>query len=355
MMLAQRFPEHFDGIVAGNPGFNLPQAAVAQAWDTQAFAALATTAGADGQPYLPSTFSEADLALVAEAVLRRCDALDGLTDGVIDDLPACRFRPATLDCRRRAKPCLSAAQVPALRKVFGGVRNSRGRRLYADWPYDAGIGSPFWRLWKLGSLQSASNDALNVLIGGLALPYVFVTPPAAIAADGLLPYLLGFDFDADARRIFATSGAYTPSAVAFMSARSPNLAGLERRSGKLIVYHGASDPVFSVHDTIAWYRRVLRRMPGARQLARLFVVPGMTHCSGGPATESFDVLAPIVDWVEHGRAPDRIVARARAGTPWPGRTRPLCPYPEQSRYLGTGDIDDADSFGCTHPRSGARR
>jgi feruloyl esterase len=355
MVASQRFPGHFDGIVAGDPGFRLPQAAVAEAWDSQVFAALATQLDVGGQPYLPTTFSTGDLALVAQAVLARCDALDGLADGIIDDLPSCRLDPAELQCPgAKDATCLSPEQVAALQKVFRGARNSRGRVLYSDWPYDAGIGDGGWRVWKLGFPAPPGaplvNNAINVTLGATALPYVFVTPPDPVPAADLVRYMLEFDFDRDAPRIFHASGIYTESPVEFMTAASTDLREFRRRGNKLIIYHGASDPVFSVNDTIRWYRRLAREAPGrVDRFVRLFVIPGMTHCAGGPATDAFDALAPIVEWVEHGRAPEAIVATARATSPWPGRTRPLCPYPAQARYTGSGDIDNAGSFVCRLP------
>jgi len=358
MVASQRFPDHFDGIVAGDPGFNLPQAAVAEAWDSQAFAAVAAQVDVNGQPYLPTTFSNGDLALLANAVLEQCDARDGLVDGIIDNLPACHFDPAALQCLgAKNTTCLAPEQVKALNKVFGGAKNSDGRRLYADWPYDAGVGAPGWRVWKIGFPAAPGaplvNGAINLTLGASALPYVFMTPPDQIGGNELARYMFDFDFDADAPRIFQRSGTYRQSSMAFMSAHSTDLRKFERRGNKLIVYHGASDPVFSLNDTIRWYQRLNRHTHGAAgRFARLFVMPGMNHCAGGPTTDGTDFLTPIVDWVEHGHAPERIVATAGAASPWPGRMRPLCPYPQQTRYKGSGDINLADNFECRRPDHG---
>jgi hypothetical protein len=355
MVASQRFPGHFDGIVAGNPGFNLPRAAIAEAWDSQAFGRAATQVDVGGEPYLPTSFSFGDLGLVAGAVLAACDGRDGLEDGIIDNGPACRFDPGVLECpSAKDATCLAREQVAALRDVFAGARSSRGLPLYSDWPYDAGIAAPGWRVWKIGFPaapgQPLVNNAINLTLGAGALPYVFMTPPDLVPASGLVSYMFGFDFDADAPRIFRTSGIYTESAQDFMTAASPDLDRFARLGHKLIVYHGVSDPVFSVNDTLRWYRRLARRAQGrADRFARLFLVPGMNHCGGGPATDQFDALTAIVDWVERGRAPDRIVARANAASPWPGRTRPLCAFPGQARYRGVGDVDDASSFACRTP------
>jgi len=355
MVASQRFPRHFDGIVAGNPGFNLPKAAVAEAWDSQAFAVASTQLDVGGQPYLPTSFSFTDLTLVANAVLKRCDDLDGMADGMINNLPACRFDPVELQCQgAKDDTCISRQHVAALRIVFGGARNSRGQLLYSTWPYDAGIGAPGWRVWKIGFPAAPGallvNNAINLTLGATALPYVFVTPPDAISANDLVRYTLNFNFDLDVPRIFQTSGIYAQSSVEFMSANSTDLREFRRGRNKLIIYHGASDPVFSVNDTINWYKRLMRGSHGeVDDFVRLFIIPGMNHCGGGPATDVADFLTPLVEWVERGNAPDEIIGAANNGSPWPGRTRPLCPYPKQARYKGSGDINNATNFTCEAP------
>ena len=355
MVASQRFPDHFDGIVAGDPGFNLPQAAVTEAWDAQAFAIAATQNDSNGQPYLPTTFSDADLTLTVNAILSRCDGLDGLVDGIIDNVPACRFDPVELQCEgAKRETCLSLPQVAALRSVFAGARDSGGQALYSSFPWDAGLAAPGWRVWKIGFPAPPEaplvNNAINLTLGATALPYIFVTPPVPVPANGLAKYMMNFNFELEAPKIFQTSGIYAQSSMEFMSANSTDLDEFQRRGNKLIVYHGGSDPVFSVNDTIDWYRRLLKDTHGrADRFARLFIVPGMNHCSGGPCTGMFDALAAVVDWVEHDRAPERIMASAGPATPWPGRTRPLCPYPKQARYNGSGDINNAANFTCEAP------
>ena len=118
----------------------------------------------------------------------------------------------------------------------------------------------------------------------------------------------------------------------------------------MIVFQGASDPVFSLNDTLAWYREVDKLNGGtAANFVRVFPVPGMAHCGGGPATDEFDAFGALVNWVERGVAPDRILAKAGTASPWPGRTRPLCPYPQAARYGGSGSIEDAANFVCRRP------
>jgi feruloyl esterase len=358
VVTAARYATHFDGIVAGNPGIDLPKAAVQHAWDTQKFAAAAPRSAA-GRALIGQSFSNADLKLVANGALKACDALDGATDGMIDNPRACKaaFTPDALLCSGvKTADCLSALQVNTLKDVFGGPKNRQGEALYADWPYDAGIADAGWRFWKLGFSQTEVQDALIMTLGGASLPYIFTTPPVQVRGTGfdVVDHLLAYDFDRDAPKIFATDAVYTESAMGFMSAPQPaDLSAFKAAGGKMIVYHGNSDPVFSVNHTIAWYDKVQAAQAQAGDFVRLFTIPGMHHCVGGPATDSFDMLTPIVNWVEKGVAPASVPAATRAGgdAPWPNRTRPLCPYPEQARYTGSGSLEDGSNFRCVAPTS----
>lgn len=357
---AARFPDQFDGVLAGDPGIDLPRAAVAEAWDDQALAAIATSKDSKGQPALWSAFSASDMTLVANAVLEQCDALDGLKDGIIGDVTACqgRFKPDSLECKGDKTPaCLGAEQMQALLKMMGGARNGRGESLYSAWPWDAGLGAPGWRLWKLGTgkgnarfaISAGRNDALNATLGATSLPYVFITPPAR-GADAF-GYALAFSFDDDAPGISARDASTGLSSLEFMAASS-DINAFIARGGKMIVYHGVSDPVFSLFKTVHWYEQVADANGGAgalRNSVRLYPVPGMNHCRGGPATSNFDGLAALVDWVESGVVPETITATAPqdASPPVPpGRTRPLCSYPAVARYQGSGDIEKAENFLC---------
>jgi feruloyl esterase len=132
-----------------------------------------------------------------------------------------------------------------------------------------------------------------------------------------------------------------------MKADSTDLSKFRQRGSKLVIVHGVSDPVFSILDTVEWWNQVNASNGGrAAEFVRMFAVPGMNHCAGGPSTDQFDAFGALVNWVEKGVAPDRIVATARMSTPWPGRTRPLCPYPKVAHYKGAGSIEDAENFVC---------
>jgi feruloyl esterase len=358
MVFAQRFPAQFDGIVAEAPAFAVPKAAIAEAWDTQAFAALARQQGLmqkSGLPDIARTFSDADLGIVAAAIARACDADDGVVDGMVQDFTQCttaKVRPA-LDARicgaAKDATCLSREQVDTLVRSLGGPHDSKGKALYASWPWDVGIGSSDWRVWKIGI--PGSMDAINVMLGSPALSGLFVTPPVDVAAttDANLRYQLEFDFDRDAPGIFGTSPDFPRSGWDLVGAQGTDLAQFRRRGGKLIVPHGGSDPIFSISDTLDWWRRVDAANGGkAASFVRVFAVPGMAHCLGGAATEQFDALTAVVRWVEEGEAPQRIEAQAGPRTPWPGRRRPLCPYPSVARYR-SGEVNDSASFTCVRP------
>lgn len=355
MVAAARSPGQYDGIIAGDPGYNLPRAAVAQLYGAQQYAKVAAATSA-GQPDLQTAFTPAELKLVADRVLARCDALDGLADGIVADVKSCKSRfhlendvPTCIGARDGQ--CLTSAQKTVLSSVFAGAHNSFGKPIYNTFPFDAGISGSNWREWKFAS--PATRDA-----GAVA--FIFASPPMADRPAGL-PFALGFDMDTDAPTIYASSGIYSESAMSFMPPPEPdNLAVLRERGAKLIVYHGTSDPVFSSDDTAEWYERLQVANGGdASAFARYFPVPGMNHCAGGPATDQFDMLTALVGWVEQGQAPARVVASARgpgaatanpeAPAGWsPHRTRPLCPYPQVAAYTG-GDIETAASFACRAP------
>ncbi|MBB3175836.1 tannase/feruloyl esterase family alpha/beta hydrolase [Variovorax sp. Sphag1AA] len=375
LMFSQRYPDLFDGVIAGNPGIDLPKAAVAEAWDTQAFASAARSLTPFGFPDLATSFTAAELSAIGDAILKECDAKDGLVDGIISNPHACRFDPRTLG--PQGSGLLSASQVTALRNVFDGARDSKGRALYAGWFWDPGIAAPGWRLWKIGPLfPGPGNTSLNTTLGGSALPFVFTTPPNSKTAgrpgyagtvittagpapslpglnDAFMPWLLSFNMDADAPKIYARSGIYSQSAMDFMGTSSTDYRRFRAGGSKLIVYSGQADPVFSSKYHIGWYRDLIDRTGGVRdtqQFARLFVVPGMNHCGGGYATSQFDAFSALVKWVEKGQGPSALIGTAPADTPWPGRTRPICAYPAQPRYTGHGSIEDAANFVCVAVR-----
>jgi feruloyl esterase len=270
------------------------------------------------------------LAAVGATVTAQCDALDGLADGMINDFEACGFDPAALQCGNADSPdaaqCLSGEQVKALADIIGGARNSQGDSLYGAFTWDTGIASPAWRSMHLGA---NGRPPANASLGSDTLRLFAMTP----ARPELDP--LDFDFDRDMAATYETAAINDAIATLHSS-----FAG---RGGKLIVYHGLSDQGMSAGALIDWYGELTPRTgAGPQDWARMFFVPGMTHCSGGQSTDSFDMLTAIEAWVEDDAAPDQVVATGRA---YPDVTRPLCPYPLVARFDG-GDPDSAASFSC---------
>lgn len=340
LLFPQRYPDYFDGVAANAPAIKVAkEATVASVSALKAYRAAAPSDGAGGQ-VLSQALSDADLALVGDAVRQRCDTLDGAADGIVHANPsACSFDPAVLQCAgAKTASCLTAAQVTALKTDFAGPKDSRGNALYASWPWDTGIAGSDWRRWKLGTSATATPNARNAtLIAGDAMKLEFFTPPDPAFDEW------AFDFDTDPARMDAYAAVYHTT--------STDVGAFRRRGGKMLLVHGVSDPIFSANDTIDYYQRLQQAQGGAddtARFARLYLVPGMNHCSnsGGPSTDLYDALTPLVQWVEQGDAPDRIVAKAGPNTPWPGRTRPLCPFPKQAHYDGTGPLEDAASFQC---------
>jgi Tannase and feruloyl esterase len=353
MAAAQRYPALFDGIVAGAPGFALPRAAINETFSVQQFAALAKAATGQSATVasIARTFSPSAMLTVRKAVLDACDAADGLIDGITADFRQCKALNVMAQLRKgqctsgAADGCLSSAQIDTLGHVMAGPRRADGRPIYASWAWDGGIGSPMWSMWRVGNEQM---PAFDIALGGASWPVVFSVPPSPIspAPEGILAKQLALNVNDMEAGIYRRSTLFPRSAWSDIGMHSANLDAFLARGGKLLVPHGVSDPVFSIMDTIGWYDRVSARYGAQTNSAvRVFAVPGMAHCLGGPGTTDFDVLASLVDWVEQKKAPDRIVATANGGTPWPGRTRPLCPWPKVARYRG-GDPEAAESFAC---------
>lgn len=356
MVTASRIPEAYDGYLVGNPGFNLPKAAVQHAWDVRHLSSI--------DKDLRKTITREDGQLISRRIVEACAALDGAKDGITANLAACQksFDFKSLQCAAGAtENCLSETKVNALKALFAGPRNSKNEALYSDWPADGGVGMGNWRFWKVESPIAAwGNQSAIATMGAASLAYIFTTPPTTIDGtnDKLIDFLLAFDLDRDAPKIFAKDSAYAESAMQFMAPTdvdNPKLAGFAGTKRKMIVYHGQADPVFSINDTIRWYERLDANSGGrASNFARLFALPGVTHCCGGVGLERFDALTALTDWVEKGTVPDRITATVNSANKevpaeWsPTRTRPLCPWPAFARYK-SGDLEQESSFECARP------
>jgi Tannase and feruloyl esterase len=356
LVTAARYADEYDGYLAGAPGYNLPLAALANIFGAQRYAMVAT-ADPSTPPGLATAFTPAERVTVANAVLARCDALDGVADGLIQDTRTCQrrfnlMRDVPTCPGARDGTCLSQEQKIAIAPIFRGATTSNGERFYAGFPYDSGLGAGGIAFWEFTAPLALDSGAVG---------QIFKVPPVATVAA---TFSLELNIDATLAQLFATDSTYTESAMQFMTPpQATQLNDVRARGAKMLVYHGVSDPIFSVKDTERWYRGVDRASGGrAEDFVRLYEVPGMGHCSGGPATDQADFITPLVAWVEQGVAPRSVVATARGAgnaggvnaelpAAWAAnRTRPLCPYPSVAFYKGSGDVESASSFECRATR-----
>ena len=374
MMVAQRYGSEFDGIVAGDPGSDLPKAWMAEAWNVQQFANASraqgyfetTGPGAGVTPLVNASFKPAQWTAVQQAILATCDAADGLVDGMVNK--TCSFDVTTLTCGAAGAPtdCLLPAQTTALQKIMSGAKNSAGSSLYSDWLWDPGIGQAGWLAWEIGNYATTGvSGGLNATLGGGAGPLIFTSPPTLglATANSLVNFELNFNFDTDAAKLTATTPTYSVAPLDFMGTHSTDLSAFKAKGGKMIMYHGRGDPVFSFNYTAGWIDSLsLTPANGTvKDFVRLFGVPGMNHCSGGPATDSIPVFTSLVNWVEKGQAPDSIVAQSSTTAPatygWAlpagatTRVRPLCPYPQYARYIGATGSSAAALAAQNNPSS----
>jgi feruloyl esterase len=356
LVAARRHPDRYDGILAGAPALHWPRAALQHAWDWQQWRQVSD----DPREAL----STAQLGFIARKVRERCDAMDLLEDGQVNDVARCqqRFPWESLQCKPggSAEACLDATQLQSLRFAMAGPHDAKANALYVDWPLDPGIASLGWRHWRLRSdVPGWDHQPVAATVGAAALAHVFSTPPQPVAGsiEALEAFLLNYDWAAGPDGLWNVAAPFDRSAMGLLSPSdddAPRLDGWYEYGGKLLIYHGSADPAFSVKATTRWVERLQSHHGLARAQTgmRAFVVPGMGHCSAGPATDRFDALGALVDWVERGQAPERIEASVRPDNPdvpsnWsPTRTRPLCPWPLVARYRG-GDAEQARSFSCS--------
>jgi feruloyl esterase len=324
---AQRYPGDYDGIIAGDPGNNHVRFyAGGHLWY-----ALATLK--DPESYIPPD----RLPILTDAVNAACDRLDGIADGVIDDPRQCKFDPAVLMCKAGQDPqrCFTPKQVTTIKAIWSGARNSKGELVYPGLVPGAEAAAGGWASWVTGPKPFTSTHWYAQ--DGFFKNAVFEDPNWDFRT---------FDYDKDLAFALRKAGpAY--------DAIDPDLRKLATRGGKLIVYHGWNDPDISPLNSIAYYDQVTAFLSKhkavgigqTRDFFRLFMVPGMLHCTGGPGPDRFDALAALEQWVENGVAPDRIVA-SHSTEGKVDRTRPLCPYPQVAKWTGSGSSDDAANFTC---------
>jgi feruloyl esterase len=316
---AQRYPADYDGIVSGAPA-NCPT----RMWPGETWPSYVTHRNE------ASAIPVEKLALIHEAALAACDALDGVEDGLIDDPRKCDFDPSTLLCKGEDAPdCLTAGQVDSVKKVYEGLK-------------DPTTGEQFWPGYEPGSELGWPGHIGEpfVIPQGYFKGIVFEDPNWDWTTfDFTDPEDFAILYDADAR--------YGP----ILNATDPDLTAFKELGGKLILWHGWSDQNIAPRNTINYYNNVVAEIGSeaeTQEFLRLFLAPGVGHCRGGEGPDTFDALAALEQWVENGIAPDMIIAsKVKDGKVV--FTRPLCPYPQVAQYKGTGSTDDATNFVCVNP------
>jgi len=311
LMSAQRYPEDFDGIIAGAPAN----------YQTHLHAADMDR-GIQIRKDPANLLTRAQTSFLNQAVLNACDANDGVRDGILDDPRQCKFDPGTLQCKAGASEnCFTPNQVAAIRRAYAPTKTKDGRLIFPGY-------------------QPGSETGWTVIRSGGA--------PGALEMD-TFRYLTHQDANWDWRTFdLDRDVALADKRVGFINAIDPDLTKFKQRGGKLLIYHGWNDTAIPTENSVNYYTSVLEKM-GKNQddWLRLFMIPGAGHCRGGPGPNEFDGLAVMERWRESGIAPDRIIGANTAA----GLTRPLCPYPQIAQYDGKGDPKDAASFACSMPRA----
>jgi feruloyl esterase len=312
MMQASRYPDDYDGIIAGSPAMRYLEVLTQMIWFHDA------VHGPGGSATVGSK-----LGLVNRAVLAKCDNLDGVQDGILENPLECKFDPAELLCKdKAAENCLTQDEVSTFQKIYGGPRLRTGEQVYAGPALGSEETPAGWAGWVVPEKTAWFGQEFYRWL-------VFDDPDWKVE---------NFDIDRDyphARRRIAP----------ILNSDNPDLSAFAKRNGKLMLYHGWYDPGITPAEIIRYYEKVRQRLGSATDdHVRLFMVPGMAHCADGPGANSFDMLSALDKWVEQGETPERIIA-AKPGSQ-PEFTHPLCPWPKTARYNGSGPTNDAASFKC---------
>lgn len=333
LMEATRFPEDFDGILAGAPAWH---------WTNQMTNAIWNTLAAFKDP---SAITEQSVQILHKAVMNQCDALDGVKDGVISDPRRCEFDPKTIQCKAgQTAECLTPVQVDAAERIYNGSHRSDGSRIFQgyakgselNWPRiwaGKGPGGSAWDFWRQGISQNLDSTST------------------------------AFDFDKDTNTMLT---AKLPNGETYSDTYNAktDLSAFKARGGKIIQYHGWADQQISPYASIDYYNKTVAGMSAADRdsFYRLYLLPGIYHCSGGPGTGNIgdsspaashdaehDLVVAIDEWVTKHKAPGAMIGTHFDENKKADRTRPICPYPQEAAYKGNGDINDAKNFVCRDP------
>lgn len=347
LMEAQRYPEDFDGIVAGAPAYS---------WTRELGARNARLNQAmypNPDDLSVATITPQKQRLIGGAVLRQCDAIDGLEDGILNNPLQCDFDVESLACDGEVTgACLSAREVAAAKTIYDDLYID-GELVFPGYPVGAELYPGGWERWLTGGLQlggDASDFQEGAVVAAADEPAP-VTPNAHLAfGNGVMKYLVFHDPVWDySQYTFDTFLADVAAVSPTLDATSPDLDAFRARGGKLLLTNSWGDMAISPLGTIAYYDSVIEHDAAATRDVRLMLLPGVEHCSGGPGPSWVDYLDVIDNWVETGEAPDQLTAFWLDGQARPVGSRPACAYPQYLVYNGTGDPRQASSFSCRNP------
>lgn len=314
-MEAQRFPADFDGIIAGAPAYD---------WTGLAAQSISNSQAVFPDPAKLGTpmFTLDELKTVEARILDACDANDGVKDGVLDDPRQCRFDIGTLP--------LADGKKAALRKLYAATTNHEGE-IYPPQPFGGEGQAAGWPAWITGGgpVAGPNGPTLRFAFGTQIVKYLVFNDP-------------NWDYSTYDLSRWKRDMAL---AATVLNATSPDLSAFKSRGGKLILWHGWADAALTPLASIRYHEQVHARDASAREYFRTFMLPGVLHCAGGNGPDSVDWPSAIVNWVENGQAPERVIARKVANGAL-SRSRPLCPYPQKAVYNGTGSTDDEKNFVC---------
>src|SRR5579862_695325 len=337
LMEAQRYPDDYDGILAGAPANN---------WTPLLSLGVVVTQAVTATP--ESFIPPAKIPAISKAVLAACDKLDGVVDGILNDPRQCRFDPASIQCKEGedTNQCLTAPQVTTLKAIYAVLHDASGQPIFPGYLPGAEEGFGGWSLWITGPAPTKSLMAFF----GLGFYSDMVYDKA--------------DWDYKTFELDTGLSVANEKTGAALNATDPDLSAFRKHGGKLILYHGWNDPAIPAVNTVNYYEDVIAKMgqTEADSFTRLYMVPGMQHCAGGPGPDSFgaaldseqsdpqhNMRIALENWVEKGTAPASFVASKAASANSPGMTRPLCPYPQAAKYKGRGDTNQAENFVCASP------
>ncbi len=334
LMEATRFPDDYDGIVAGAPAWHWANQMINAAWNSRA--ALLD----------PTALTEESAALLNRRAIAACDALDGVKDGVIEDPRQCHFDPASLTCKAgdAANECLTPVQVAAANAIYNGAKRSDGRAIFVGYP--RGSEAQWARLWAGAGPGGSSFDFFRY----------------SVFQDKNFDNTK-FDYDKDTDRALSAK-VVGKQTVADVYNVKPDLTGFYRHGGKLIMYHGWADQQISSLASIEFYQQILAQEGQVKtdSFVRLFMLPGIFHCTGGPGVGNFGAAGPAIQddakhdivkaldvWVTQKKEPDLFIGTHLNQSKIADRTRPLCPFPKVAKYNGSGDTNEAANFTCAAP------